>query len=136
MILGIGIDTIEIDRFASALKRQGFRFLKRLFTERELRNCSDNLSQHEITRFAARFSAKEAITKALGTGFRGIDWHDIEIFNNDLGKPEVFLSEKLKARFDTPHLVLSISHSKTQVVAFCLWQKITSFSEDDHLRSL
>ena len=126
MILGIGIDIIEIDRFHTVIERRGKNFLKRLFTERELRRMygAESLTMHLITHFAARFAAKEAVTKALGTGFRDIDWHDIEIINNELGKPEVFLSEKLAKRFDHPNLMLSISHSKTQGCAFCLWQDI------------
>lgn len=72
--------------------------------------------------FAGRFAAKEAIAKALGTGFGAeVAWHDIEILGNELGKPEVYLSEAAKKRFKNPRILVSISHSTSHATAVALW---------------
>ena len=118
MIKGIGIDIIEIDRIAKALDRHENAFIKRIFTRNE------QISNHEniLNYYAGRFCAKEAVVKALGTGFRGITWQDIEILNDASGKPYVNLSPEISKRFDSPNLLISITHSKTVASAFCLWQ--------------
>ena len=129
MILGIGIDIIEIERIAKAIERRGNTFISRLFTINEqlskkpINNtavASDYLSIH----YAGRFAAKEAVVKAFGTGFRGIDWKDIEILNDPLGKPLVRLADHIAERFNNPTLLISISHSKNTACAFCLWQDL------------
>lgn len=122
MIKGIGIDIIEIERIANAIKRRGKPFIERLFTQNEWlvpAQCGD---LYVATYYAGRFAAKEAVVKAFGTGFRGIDWRDIEILKDSLGKPCVSLSHKLLNRFDNPQLLVSISHSKTSACACCIWQ--------------
>lgn len=106
---GIGTDIIEIGRIASAIEKYGQRFLDRIFTTSEQNYCK----QHRMAsrHFAGRFAAKEAIVKALGTGFNeGISWVDIEIINDPSGKPVVELSDHVKKRFRTPQILLSISH--------------------------
>lgn len=123
MILGIGIDIIEIDRMAQVIQRQGKQFITRLFTVREQIPPEEKVGEFFIAQhYAARFAAKEAVTKALGTGFRGIGWKDIEILKSSLGKPYVALSESIAERFSYPELLLSISHSKNNACAVCLWQ--------------
>ncbi len=73
MIVGMGVDIIEVPRVRASIERFGNRFLRRLFTEAEIRYCEPKANKHE--RFAARFAAKEAALKALGTGLsRGISW--------------------------------------------------------------
>ena len=116
MIVGLGIDIIEIERVAFAIKRHGPVFIDRLFTKREQKSDS-------ATYYAGRFAAKEAVVKALGTGFRGIGWKDIEIVADTLGKPIVILAPHLQARFSNPQLHLSISHSKETACAFCIWER-------------
>jgi holo-[acyl-carrier protein] synthase len=122
MIKGIGIDIIEIERIAAAIKRRKEAFIERLFTENERLDTRSGTDEYLATHYAGRFAAKEAVTKALGTGFRGIDWKDIEIVNDELGKPSVILSFKIAERFSNPQLLISISHSKVHACAFCLWQ--------------
>ncbi len=119
MIKGIGIDIIELDRIAKAIERQGQPFIERLFTLNEQKPQDAS----SVAYYAGRFAAKEAIVKALGTGFRGISWHDIEILSDSLGKPYVTLSPQAQARFSNPQLLISISHSKTVATAFCIWQE-------------
>lgn len=120
-ILGIGTDIIEIDRIAMSLKRHGNRFLDRIFTPKEQEYASK--FKHNHGTLAGRFAAKEAIAKALGTGIReDIGWKDIEILNDPLGKPCVFLADHLKKRFNHPNIIVSISHSKAYATAFAIWQ--------------
>ncbi|MXY36214.1 MAG: holo-[acyl-carrier-protein] synthase, partial [Dehalococcoidia bacterium] len=77
-----GIDIIEIARVRAVLDRHGERFLRRVYTEDEVRHC-----RGRVPELAARFAAKEAVMKALGTGIRGVGWRDIEILPNRRGKP-------------------------------------------------
>lgn len=114
MILGLGNDILEIDRIREAIESQGERFLKRIFTQKEQSYCSQ--FSDPIPHYAARFSAKEAVVKALGSGFgKQAAFLDIEIINNSQGKPEVILSEKVSQHFDHPKVLLTISHCKTLV---------------------
>src|SRR5688572_5710424 len=93
MILGMGIDIAEASRIQETLERHGERFLQRVFTPAEIAYCRRHRNSAE--RFAARFAAKEAAMKALGTGWRrGISWQDFEISNQASGKPCLQLSGK------------------------------------------
>ena len=87
-MIGIGTDIIDIRRIEKTINRFGDRFKKRIFTEKEIIKCEGrNLS---INCYAKRFAAKEAASKALGTGFRkGIYWKDLEVINNASGKPSI-----------------------------------------------
>ncbi|MCP4923896.1 MAG: holo-ACP synthase [bacterium] len=88
MIIGIGSDIVEISRVRQALKRQGDRFLMRLFTPVEQKRIAMNLNPAATC--AKRFAAKEAFAKALGTGkAQGISWKDIQVSNDDLGCPSL-----------------------------------------------
>lgn len=88
MIIGIGVDIIEIERVRQAIQNNK-NFLSKLFTEREIDYfISRNMNSEVI---AGNFAAKEAVSKALGTGIRGFSFKDIEILRNELGKPEVIL---------------------------------------------
>ena len=100
MILGIGNDIIEVVRIKTAIERYQQKFLNRLFTPTEQAYC---LSRKDSSlHFAGRFAAKEAVSKALGTGFsQGLTWLDIEIYNDPSGKPSVRLSAKANDLFDT-----------------------------------
>lgn len=115
-ILGIGTDIIEIQRIEEAIERHGERFLDRIFTKKERAYCESYA--YKISHYAGRFAAKEAIVKALGTGFQfEMTWQDIEIINNALGKPEVVLSQRLRKTFPTVHFFLSISHCNKYATA-------------------
>jgi holo-[acyl-carrier protein] synthase len=91
MILGLGLDTLDIRRIEKTLERFGDRFTQRIFTETE-RNKADRRAQRAAT-YAKRFAAKEACSKALGTGFRrGVFWRDLQVVNLPSGKPTMLLT--------------------------------------------
>ena len=121
MIKGLGIDIIEIERIAQALKRQK-QFIDRLFTRNEQISSEAGNDMYIATYYAGRFAAKEAVVKALGTGFRGITWHDIQVLKDSLGKPYVTLSPEVARRFNNPQLLITISHSKSTACACAIWQ--------------
>ena len=94
--------------------------MNRLFTRREQDYCYK--FKDPAPHFAGRFAAKEAIVKALGTGFGSqVSWHDIEVLNDELGKPVVTISDGLKQRFNNPPLLVSISHTATLAIAVAVW---------------
>ena len=95
MIYGIGVDLAKIDRLAAAIERHGDRFIKRIFTPKEIDYCQGRHKQG-IFQLAQRFAAKEAFSKALGVGLQrnGIRWREVEILPNPRGKPEIHLSGK------------------------------------------
>lgn len=117
---GLGSDIVEIKRIKETHQRHGKRFLNRLFTSNEQNYCLQYTPPHE--RLAGRFAAKEAISKALGTGFNeNLSWQDIEIVNDSFGKPLVKLSKKANIYFNSPQILLSISHCKDYAIAFAIW---------------
>ncbi len=119
-ILGIGNDLIEIDRIRKIVEKWGPRFIDRTFTINEQRYCSSYADK--ATHYAARFSAKEAVTKALGCGFgEKIGFLDIEIINDPHGRPEVFFSEKSNQSFDFPKIFLAITHTHLYVSTVAIW---------------
>lgn len=119
MIHGIGIDTVEIARFRRFLDESNSAIIDRLFSEAERERCSAR--KDAASCYAARFAAKEAFLKALGTGLRdGISWHDVEVGNDDLGKPELRLSGRAGDLFRENGLTaafLSLSHDGGHAVA-------------------
>lgn len=119
-IRGLGTDILEIDRMRQSIERHGLHFLNRLFTQREQDHCYK--FKDPAPHFAGRFAAKEAIAKALGTGFGAqLSWMDIEVLNNDLGKPIVLLSLEIQKRFENPQILVSISHSTQHATAVAIW---------------
>jgi holo-[acyl-carrier protein] synthase len=120
MFLGLGNDIIENERIAMAIQRHGQRFLDRIFTAQEQDYCSKHRS---VERYAGRFAAKEAISKALGTGIsEGINWLDIEILNDENGKPIVRLSHALQQKLTQTTIHLSISHCRNYTTAVAIWE--------------
>lgn len=115
MIVGIGIDIIEIERVARAVSRQRFR--ERVFTEAEREYC-DAASGAE--RYAGRFAAKEAIAKALGAG---LAWHDVEILRAENGAPLPRLHGEALKRLGDARVHLSISHSRDYAVAHAVVER-------------
>jgi holo-[acyl-carrier protein] synthase len=116
MIKGIGVDIIEIGRIRSSIEQDGGRFLSKVFTDGEIAYCSarPNADQH----YAARFAAKEAVSKALSTGWSGIfRWKDVEVTNAPSGQPLVTLHGDLRELLAGSRLMLSLSHSDSHVVA-------------------
>lgn len=109
MIFGIGTDIVEISRIAKATKSRGF--LAKCFTQTEIGRCNARgVTANE--NFAGYFAAKEAVAKALGTGFRGFLPRDIEIYHDDLGKPFVCLAEHIIIPNGTISIHISISHGR------------------------
>ena len=120
LVRGIGNDIIEISRIRQALEKHGEHFTHKLFTDSEQNYCYEQ--NDPAIRFAGRFAAKEAIAKALGTGFgHQLSWLDIEISNNELGKPHVTLCPSLLQYFNNPRILLSISHCQEYANAVALW---------------
>ena len=119
MISGIGIDTVAVARFQRFLDDGNLALIARLFTEQERERCSSR--KDAASCYAARFAAKEAFLKALGTGLRnGISWHDMEVLNDPLGKPELHLCGRAAEIFREKELNpahLSLSHDGGNAVA-------------------
>ena len=120
MIVGIGNDIIEIERIEKAISKEGFK--NKVYTERELENIEKRGNRTET--YAGIFSAKEAISKAIGTGVREFSLTDLEILNDNLGKPYVVVSEKLdkilKTKKEDYQIEISISHSKKYATAMAI----------------
>jgi holo-[acyl-carrier protein] synthase len=122
MIVGTGVDLCEVDRIQAAIERHGRRIVDRLFTGREIAYAESKANRYE--RYAARFAAKEAGMKALGTGWRGgIGWRDFEVTNLASGRPTLAfhgkaaeIAEKLGVR----HVSLSITHTAAQAMAMVI----------------
>jgi len=123
MIQGVGIDLVEKARVSRALDRFGDRFARRVLTEREWLLCQKK--GDTIGSFAARIAAKEAVFKALGTGWaKGLGWHDVEVVNDSQGKPVVRLYREAERRTKGFKLHLSISHERESAVAFAILEKV------------
>lgn len=115
MILKTGIDIIEIPRIQAALDRHGERFLKRVFTEKEIAECRGRADA-----LAVRFAAKEAATKALGTGIGPVAWREVETLHKGSGEPYLVLHGSAKRAAKTLGLTtwaVSLSHSQDNAVA-------------------
>lgn len=112
MIKGLGTDIIEVDRIEEAINKHGKRFLDRVFTPSEQDYCHKH--KEWARHFAGRFAAKEAIVKAFGIGLKaGVTWLDMEIFNDELGKPSVRLFNQLALLGENAQITLSISHCRS-----------------------
>jgi len=121
-ILGIGNDIIEIERIRKSIDTHGLRLLSKLFTTKEQNYCLKY--KDPVPHFAGRFCAKEAIVKALGTGFgEHASWLDFEIFNDTLGKPSVHFGTAMAKKFQETTLLVSISHCRLYATAFVIWLK-------------
>src|SRR6202171_3189121 len=119
MIVGSGIDIAEVPRIRAAIERFGERFLQRIFTAGEIRYCDSKANR--VERYAARFAAKEAAMKALGTGWNhGGRWRDIEVWRPPGGGPTLTFPGKaaeFAARLGTANIALSLSHTPEQAIA-------------------
>ena len=115
MKIATGVDLVEIERFQAALNRHGSRFLERIFTTAELEDAGDHLAS-----LAARFAAKEAVAKALGTGIGPVSWREIEIRRGSARQPFLLLhgaAAKLSAELGLTEWSISLSHSQEMAVA-------------------
>jgi holo-[acyl-carrier protein] synthase len=124
MVKGLGVDMVEIARMDKILRGPASqRFLERVYTPFEIRHCRKKAksAQH----FAARFAAKEAVFKALGTGWaKGVGWKDVEVRNDASGVPRVILygmAEEIFQGQGAGRMLLSLSHTSQAAIAQALW---------------
>ena len=119
MIVGTGIDIAEVPRIRQSIERFGGRFLERIYTASEIRYCDSKANRAE--RYAARFAAKEAAMKALGTGWsHGVRWRDCEVVRLPGGRPSISFHGKaaeVAAKLGVKHAALSLSHTVEQAIA-------------------
>jgi holo-[acyl-carrier protein] synthase len=119
MIVGTGVDLAEVDRIRAAIERYGGRFIERIYTEGEIAYVERKANRYE--RYAARFAAKEAGMKAIGTGWRrGVRWRDFEVANLPTGKPTLRLHGKaadFAERLGVRSIALSLTHTSGMALA-------------------
>jgi holo-[acyl-carrier protein] synthase len=119
MIVGTGIDIAEVPRIGESIERFGERFLRRVFTEGEILYCESKANR--VERYAARFAAKEAAMKALGTGWnQGIRWRDVEVCRQPGSRPTLRFHGKAAeraTRLKTTNVALSLSHTPDHAIA-------------------
>lgn len=114
----VGVDIVEISRIRKAIATWPNTFMERIYTQSEIINCKNVAS-----RLAARFAAKEAVMKALGTGATGVNWHDIEVVSNDNGAPSIQLYGRAHDKAQEngiKEFSISVSHSEKYAVAFVI----------------
>ena len=119
MIVGTGIDIAEVPRIRHSIERFGLRFLARIYTPGEMRYCDSKANR--VERYAARFAAKEAAMKALGTGWNhGVRWVDCEVVRMPGGRPTIAFhgrAGEFAAKLGMKNAALSISHTEEQAIA-------------------
>jgi holo-[acyl-carrier protein] synthase len=124
VILGSGIDLAEVPRIREAIERHGTRFLERIYTPGEINYVARKANRYE--RYAARFAAKEAGMKALGTGWkRGVRWRDFEVVNLPTGRPTLRLhgvAAEIAARQGVRNIALSLTHTAKLGMAFVVFE--------------
>jgi holo-[acyl-carrier protein] synthase len=119
MIVGTGIDITEVPRIRDVIERHGERFLKRIFTAGEIQYCESKANR--VERYAARFAAKEAGMKAIGTGWNhGVRWRDLEVARKPGGRPILLLHGKaaeFAAKLGATNIALSLTHTEAEAMA-------------------
>ena len=124
MIIGLGIDVEDVERVKGAIERQGERFLKRIFTEKERAYCEQFKDKYE--RYAGRFAVKEAAMKALGTGWsHGVRWVDIEVLRLKGRRPTLELkgeARKIADRLGVKNIAMSMTHTPKQAMAQVIFE--------------
>jgi holo-[acyl-carrier protein] synthase len=122
VIVGLGIDIAEVDRIREAIERHGRRFIHRIYTSAEIAYVERKANRFE--RYAARFAAKEAGMKAIGTGWkRGVRWQDFEVTNLPSGRPTLQLygeAGKIADRMGVRNIALSITHTAAEGMAIVI----------------
>jgi holo-[acyl-carrier protein] synthase len=122
VIVGSGVDLCEVARMREAIERHGERFKTRVFTDREIAYSESKANRFE--RYAARFAAKEAGMKALGTGWRGgLGWRDLEVTNLASGRPTLALygvAKEIASKLCVRNIALSLTHTAEQAMAIVI----------------
>ena len=117
-MLAVGVDIFEVERMAEGMERHGARFCDRFFTEQEQAQCEGRAAS-----LAGRFAVKEAVGKALGTGIGDVAWKEIEIVNDERGRPLLSLhgaAARLAAELGLTEWAVSLSHTRTHVVGMAV----------------
>ena len=123
MVEGIGVDVVEIPRLQKVLDQWNDVFLQKIFTANEIAYAQSK--KHQAQHIAARFAVKEAVAKALAKGWGGgFRWKDVEVENNEDGKPSVILHNHLKELLTGRAVHISISHSENVVIAFAVIERL------------
>jgi holo-[acyl-carrier protein] synthase len=124
MLIGTGVDLIEVERIANSIERYGDRFLRRVYTDGEIAYCSRKRGSAES--FAARFAAKEAAAKALGTGIsRGVTWNEFQVGRPPGGRPVLELrgrAGQLAKELGVRTISLSLTHTRTLAMAMVVME--------------
>lgn len=119
LITGIGVDIEKNNRILGLIEKWGDSFLLRVFTPAEIAYCKDKKDSGGS--YTARFAAKEAVFKAMGTGLRdGYKWTDIEVQNDEKGKPVLVFYDKVKQTLTAKSVFISLSHTKEESIAFVI----------------
>jgi holo-[acyl-carrier protein] synthase len=124
VIVGSGVDLCEVARIKDAIVRYGRRFVERIYTDREIAYAQSKANLYE--RYAARFAAKEAGMKALGTGWHGVRWRDFEVINLPSGRPTLQFHGKAAEyanRLGVQNISLSLTHTSVQAMAIVILEK-------------
>jgi holo-[acyl-carrier protein] synthase len=126
MVVGIGVDMIEVTRLESAIARHGARFINRIYSARETAYCER--AGHKAERYATRFAAKEAARKAIGaaTPVTALDWHDVEIISSTEGAPQLEFhgrAAELVRQLGITRTHVSLSHTAGNAVAFVVLER-------------
>ncbi len=121
-VLGVGVDLVDVARIRDVHTRQGERFLTKVYTEQERVYCLAQTNPYPS--LAARFAAKEAVAKALGTGFGAeVGWRSVGVVHGDRGEPRVILDAPAQAWLESlggREVLVSLSHTETQAMAFAV----------------
>jgi holo-[acyl-carrier protein] synthase len=118
-IAGIGVDVVDVPRMKEVLDKQGDHFYKKIFSDMEVTYCRTR--KRPYMHFAARFAAKEAVAKAMRTGWSGsFRWKDISVVNDSSGAPHILLTGEVAKALEKCNVHLSLSHTENTVVAFAV----------------
>ncbi len=119
MIEAVGIDLVEIQRIEESVNRYGERFTDRVFTPWEIQYCRSKINP--MLSYAGRFAVKEAVFKAVGTGFsEGVKWKSVEVVNDRKGQPQVRLGKAIRDHIGDKNILISLSHTKDHAVAVAI----------------
>jgi holo-[acyl-carrier protein] synthase len=122
MIVGVGVDIVELSRIEQSIKEYSSDFLSRLFTASEISYCSSR--PQPVQHYAARFAAKEALSKAIRTGWSGaFRWTDVEVVNDPSGAPSFVFHNETAKLLEKSNVFLSLSHTDTSAIAFVVIER-------------
>lgn len=123
LIQGIGVDIVDVERMREAIENPDGKLAEKVFTENETSYCRSKKNPYQ--HFAARFAAKEAVSKAVKIGWSGaFRWKDVEVVNDDSGAPSIVLYNEMAKLLENSRVHLSLSHTQSTVVAFAVIESL------------